>query len=70
MIKINEIFSPATAIVIMLLLIVGLVVLGPILTLWAANTLFGLGLEYSLTNWVAVVIMHAFFTTSISTRSK
>jgi hypothetical protein len=69
MIKLDKIFSPATAIVIMLLLIVGLVVLGPILTLWALNTLFGLTLEYSLTNWVAVVIMHAFFSTVITTRN-
>ena len=52
----------------MLALILALVVVGPLLVLWSLNTLFGLVLEYSLTNWAAVVIIHAFFNTAIKTK--
>lgn len=52
----------------MMVLITVLAILGPLLVLWSLNTLFGLALEYSLTNWAAVVIIHAFFNTAIKTK--
>lgn len=49
-------------------LIVGLVILFAILVvvvplgfIWAANTLFGLGIEYTLTNWAATTLLGIFF---------
>lgn len=39
-------------------LIVVLVIIGPILTIWALNTLFpALAIEYSLATWAAVIIL-------------
>lgn len=58
------------ALTFMMLLIMLLVIIGPLLTIWALNNLFALTIEYSLTNWAAVVILHAFFTTAISAKSK
>lgn len=58
----------AGSLVFMLTLVVFLAVVGPILVLWSLNTLFGLALQYSLTNWAAVVIMHAFFSTVIKNK--
>lgn len=44
-------------------------ILGPLLTLWALNTLFPvLALKYSFDNWCAIVLLHAFFTTAIRTK--
>jgi hypothetical protein len=36
-----------------IVLIVTLVVVGPLLTIWALNTLFGLGIETTLATWFA-----------------
>ena len=53
----------------MLVLLVFLVLVGPLLTLWALNTLFpNLALAYSFTNWCAVVVLHSFFTTTVTNR--
>lgn len=38
-----------------LLLILGLIVVGPLITIWAVNTLFGLGIAYTFWTWLAVV---------------
>lgn len=70
MIKLNEHFNAGTALTIMLLLILLLVIVGPLLVIWSLNTLFGLVIEYSLTTWAAVVILNAFISTAITTRSK
>lgn len=58
-----------TNIVFMLSLIVLLVAIGPILTIWALNTLFPVvNLAYTFTNWCAIVILHAFLTTVVGKR--
>jgi len=44
----------------LLVLILALIVIGPLLTIWALNTLFATGIEYTLTNWAAVVILGMF----------
>jgi len=70
MIDMNFKLKPTnTSIVIMICLVVVIVGIGPLLTLWALNTLFPvLALQYSFVNWCAVVLLHAFFTTSIGKR--
>ena len=34
-----------------------LIVVGPILVIWAINTLFGMGVEFTIWTWLAVVIL-------------
>jgi len=52
-------------IIFMLLLVVAIAVIGPFLFIWALNTLFNLNIEYSLTTWVAVIILNAFLNTAV-----
>jgi len=44
----------------LLVLILALIVIGPLLTIWALNTLFATGIEYNLKNWAAVVVLGMF----------
>ena len=37
------------------------VFLWPLAAIWALNTLFALGIEYSFWNWLAMVVLVAFF---------
>jgi hypothetical protein len=47
--------------------LVVLVVIGPLLTLWALNTLFpSLEIPYTLETWFAVAILHGVLHTKIS----
>lgn len=39
------------------LIFLGLLVLGPLLTIWALNILFHLGIPYTLQTWAAVVCL-------------
>jgi len=41
------------------------VVVGPLLVIQALNTLFGLNIEFSLTSWTSVIILHAFFHSAV-----
>jgi ribosomal protein RSM22 (predicted rRNA methylase) len=48
-------------------LVVVLVAIGPVVTIWAINTLFpSLAIAYSLETWVAVVIIGAFLRANVS----
>ena len=50
-------------------LIVALVLLGPLLTIWALNTLFPvLAIPYNVYTWGAVLVMCAFFQTKVSVK--
>ena len=40
-------------------IIVAVIVIGPILMIWSLNTLFGLGIDYSLKTWFAALIVSA-----------
>ena len=52
-----------------IVLFVGLFVLGPFVLIWALNTLFPLlAIEYSFINWIAVCVIHLFFSFKISFR--
>lgn len=52
------------------ILLIAVVILGPLLTIWAWNTLFGSvhSIDYTVTNWVAVVIIGALFRASVSVK--
>lgn len=48
-------------------LIVGLIALGPWLTIWALNTLFPvLAIEFTLSTWAAVILLGAFLRANVS----
>lgn len=52
---------------IVILLIFGLLILGPILTIWALNTLFPvLAIPYTLNTWAATVILGGLFTAKVT----
>lgn len=52
-------------------LIVLIVAIGPLLTIWSANTLFpSLAIPYSFETWVAVIILGAFFRANVSVKKK
>ena len=51
------------------LFIVFLIVVGPLLTIWALNTLFPvLAIGYTWQTWLAVVILGGLFKSSITTK--
>jgi hypothetical protein len=48
-------------------IIVLLLVIGPLATIWAANTLFpALAIPYAIETWFAVILLGAFFRTNVS----
>lgn len=48
-------------------LIIVVVVIGPLVTIWALNTLFpSLAIAYTLETWVAVVLLGAFLRANVS----
>ena len=48
-------------------LVIFIVIIGPIATIWALNTLFpALAIPFTLDTWVAAVILGGLFKTSIS----
>ena len=56
-------------IVIGIILILALVIAGPVLTIWAANTLFpALAIPYDFSTWLAVVILGTFFRAQVSVK--
>ena len=51
------------------LFVVFLIAIGPVLVIWAANTLFPvLAIPYSLETWVAVVILGAFLHPNVTVK--
>lgn len=48
--------------ILVILLVITLLVIGPLLTIWAANTLFPtLAIGYTLETWAATGLLGAFF---------
>lgn len=43
-----------------------LLFIGPFISIWSINTIFGLGISYSIETWLGMVWLHLLF----STRSK
>lgn len=49
-----------------ILVIIAVVILGPLITIWALNTLFPvLAIPYTLETWFAVVVVASLFKTKI-----
>jgi hypothetical protein len=50
-------------------LLVAIIVLGPLFTIWALNTLFPvLAIPYAIDTWFATIILGGFFKTTITTK--
>lgn len=49
------------AVFFILLLVIVMVAFGPLVLLWALNTLFGTGLAYSFFNWLAALVLIGLF---------
>ena len=59
-----------TKIILMLLLLVGLVVIGPFIVIWALNTLFPmLNIPINFSTWLAVAALMALSKSSITTKA-
>lgn len=43
--------------VLIVALIIGLIILEPLIVIWALNTLFGLGIEFTGWNWLAALAL-------------
>jgi hypothetical protein len=53
----------------LVLVIAVLVLIGPFVTIWALNTLFGLGIAYTFWTWVAIVWLGLVLQTKIGKKS-
>ena len=45
----------------LIVLIVAIIGLGPLLTIWSLNTLFGLKIAYTIWTWLAAFVLQLFF---------
>lgn len=53
----------------LLILVVALVIIGPVLTIWALNTLFPvLAIPYAIETWAAVVVLGGVFKSSVTVK--
>jgi hypothetical protein len=53
----------------LVLLIIALIVVGPLITIWALNTLFpALAIEYTFQTWLAAVILGSVIKTTVRTK--
>lgn len=56
-------------IVLALAFVLFLIVIGPVLTIWAANALFpALSIPYTFETWAAVILLGAFFRANVSVK--
>jgi hypothetical protein len=58
--------------VLLMLVLIGLVVLGPWVVIWAWNTLFGAMhmIDYTIWTWLAVLIISAFLSPNVRVTKK
>ena len=58
-------------IIVGLIIVVGLIIAGPLITIWAANTLFPvLAIPYAVETWAAVIILGAFLRANVTVKRK
>ena len=58
-------------IIVGLIIVVGLIIAGPLITIWAANTLFPiLAIPYAVDTWAAVIILGAFLRANVTVKRK
>jgi urea transporter len=58
--KLNSNTRTGSAILILLALVIVVVVFAPLVTIWAANTLFNLTIPFSLETWFATLVIGTF----------
>ncbi len=59
--------SKFLTLVLMIMFVLFLLIIGPIITIWAWNTLFPMvAVPYTIETWLAVIIMGAFFRANVS----
>ena len=46
-----------------------LIIVGPFITIWSLNTLFGLGIAYTFWTWLAMIFLGMFFNARIGQKS-
>jgi hypothetical protein len=52
-------------------LVVALLIIGPFLVIWSANTLFpALAIPYALDTWAATILLGAFFRANVTVKRK
>lgn len=55
------------ALLFVIVLIIALILIGPLATIWAANTLFPvLAIPYTIETWLAVIIIGALFKSNVN----
>lgn len=57
LLKIDNMFLKIILILLMILIIGSLMVCWPLFVIWAINSLFGMKIEYTFLNWVAVCVL-------------
>jgi hypothetical protein len=58
-----------STILVAVVLVVALVVIGPLLTIWSANTLFpALAIPYTFDTWCAVILLGMFLRANVTTK--
>ena len=56
---------------VVIVFVIALIVLGPVATIWAMNTLFPvLAIPYTLATWCAVILLKGFAISTISYKNK
>jgi hypothetical protein len=58
-----------TKMALLVLFFVLLIIVGPFITIWALNTLFGLGIAYTFWTWLAMICLGMFFNAKIGQKS-
>lgn len=56
-------------VIVLLVIAILIAIFGPLLTIWAANTLFPvLAIPYTLETWAAVILLGGFFKANVSVK--
>ena len=56
-------------IALLVLFVIFLLVIGPVLVIWSANTLFpALAIPYSIQTWIATIILAGVFKTTVNNK--
>ena len=57
-------------VLIVIAIVVALIIFGPLLTIWALNTLFPvLAIPYTLKTWFAIIVVGGLFKANVTTKS-
>ena len=48
--------------------IVAVIIIGPLLTIWALNTLFAFGIELTIWTWLSVVVLGSFLRGNVTVK--